>query len=82
MGAKAPAQPSDIIDELGISVEMSEGTEVSVRIYLPKGGGSFPTLFAASPSMAILVRCRVSLHRFSRASCVPHERIEHPKTVA
>jgi len=36
-------------DELGISVLMSDGVEVSVRIYRPDGPGPFPTLFAASP---------------------------------
>ena len=36
-------------DELGVSVLMSDGVEVSVRIYRPDGPGPFPTLFAASP---------------------------------
>lgn len=36
-------------DELGISVRMSDGVEVSVRVYRPDGDGPFPTLFAASP---------------------------------
>ncbi len=38
-----------MIDELGISIAMSDGVEVSVRIYRPDGPGPFPTLFAASP---------------------------------
>lgn len=36
-------------DELGVSITMSDGVEVSVRIYRPDGDGPFPTLFAASP---------------------------------
>ncbi len=36
-------------DELGVSITMSDGIEVSVRIYRPDGDGPFPTLFAASP---------------------------------
>ena len=36
-------------DELGVSIVMSDGVEVSVRIYRPDGDGPFPTLFAASP---------------------------------
>jgi len=38
-----------VIDELGIGIRMSDGVEVSVRIYRPDGDGPFPTLFAASP---------------------------------
>jgi predicted acyl esterase len=36
-------------DELGVKVRMSDGVDVSVRIYKPDGDGPFPTLFAASP---------------------------------
>lgn len=36
-------------DELGISIRMSDGADVSVRVYRPDGDGPFPTLFAASP---------------------------------
>ena len=36
-------------DESGVSVTMSDGVDVSVRIYRPDGEGPFPTLFAASP---------------------------------
>jgi uncharacterized protein len=36
-------------DELGITIQMSDGVEVSVRVYRPDGEGPFPTLFAASP---------------------------------
>jgi uncharacterized protein len=38
-----------MIDELGVTISMSDGVEVSVRIYRPDGPGPFPTLFAASP---------------------------------
>lgn len=38
-----------MIDELGIGIRMSDGVEVSVRLYRPDGEGPFPTLFAASP---------------------------------
>lgn len=38
-----------MIDQLGVSVRMSDGVDVSVRIYRPEGDGPFPTLFAASP---------------------------------
>ena len=37
------------IDQSGIGITMSDGVEVSVRIYRPDGEGPFPTLFAASP---------------------------------
>jgi uncharacterized protein len=36
-------------DELGVSIRMSDGVDVSVRVYRPDGNGPFPTLFAASP---------------------------------
>lgn len=36
-------------DELGVSIRMSDGVDVSVRVYRPDGPGPFPTLFAASP---------------------------------
>ena len=36
-------------DELDVSVRMSDGIRVSVRIYRPDGDGPFPALFAASP---------------------------------
>jgi predicted acyl esterase len=36
-------------DELGVTIRMSDGIDVSVRIYRPDGDGPFPTLFAASP---------------------------------
>lgn len=36
-------------DELGVTIRMSDGVNVSVRIYKPEGDGPFPTLFAASP---------------------------------
>ncbi len=36
-------------DDLGVSIRMSDGVDVSVRIYRPDGEGPFPTLFAASP---------------------------------
>jgi uncharacterized protein len=36
-------------DQSGVNIRMSDGVEVSVRIYKPEGAGPFPTLFAASP---------------------------------
>jgi predicted acyl esterase len=36
-------------DQLGVTIRMSDGVNVSVRIYKPEGDGPFPTLFAASP---------------------------------
>jgi uncharacterized protein len=36
-------------DQLGVLIRMSDGVNVSVRIYKPEGDGPFPTLFAASP---------------------------------
>jgi predicted acyl esterase len=36
-------------DELGVTIRMSDGVNVSVRVYTPDGDGPFPTLFAASP---------------------------------
>jgi predicted acyl esterase len=36
-------------DQSGVNIRMSDGVEVSVRIYKPEGEGPFPTLFAASP---------------------------------
>jgi putative CocE/NonD family hydrolase len=36
-------------DLLGVTIPMSDGVNVSVRVYLPDGPGPFPTLFAASP---------------------------------
>jgi uncharacterized protein len=38
-----------MIDELGVTITMSDGVDVSVRVYRPDGDGPFPTLFAASP---------------------------------
>ena len=38
-----------MLDESGITIRMSDGVDVSVRIYKPDGDGPFPTLFAASP---------------------------------
>lgn len=38
-----------MLDQLGVSIRMSDGVEVSVRVYRPDGPGPFPTLFAASP---------------------------------
>ncbi len=36
-------------DEKGVTIRMSDGIEVSARVYRPDGHGPFPTLFAASP---------------------------------
>jgi putative CocE/NonD family hydrolase len=36
-------------DQLGVTIRMSDGVNVSVRVYKPEGDGLFPTLFAASP---------------------------------
>lgn len=37
------------IDQADVRITMSDGVEVSVRIFRPEGEGPFPTLFAASP---------------------------------